>query len=183
MARDNPEVYHPTSPPIEFPDWHRWIDGELSRIALSLAANPIIMTVANGGLPIGIDTTPTTVIIGINDAALFDFPGGAWDPATAEYTVGQGGLYTVQCQVFLDAFGPGNKSYHATLEVFVNNITRAVQLTGGADDVPLAVNLNNMLILEVEDLVRVELTVVHEQFTGATTYSYSLSYLRQAGST
>lgn len=181
MARVNPENYIPTVPPIEFPGWHRWIDGELQRISKALQADPVIFAIDNSGLTIGIDTTPTTVILGINDTPIIDFPGGAWDPVTGEYTVAQSGLYSSTAQCFIAAFGPGNKTYQANIEVFVNNVLRAVQITGGADDVPLSVNISATLILEVEDVVRMELTTLHEQFTGSSTYAYNIGYQRQAG--
>ena len=180
MARTLPEEYKPTTPPIEFPNWHRWIDEELNRIALALTASPTIFSIENSGLPIGIDTVPTTVVIGIDDTPQIDFPGGAWDSVTGEYTVAQSGIYSIDCRVFIESFGPGNKTYIATLEIFRNNILLALAATGGADDVPLAAGINRSEILEVGDVMRVDLTTLHEQFTGATTYGYSLSYLRNA---
>ena len=114
-----PQVYEPTTPPVAFQDWHRWIDDELNRIRNSLQANPVIMTVGGNGT-IGIDILPTTIRLGIGDSPVIDAPSGSWDPALAEYSVSLGGLYEIQCQTFISAFGPGNKSYQATLEVFVN---------------------------------------------------------------
>lgn len=179
MAKVLPQTYEPTVPPIEFVGWHRWIDDELHRIQFALASNPVLMTVS-GSDTIGIDTVPTTVTLGIGDSPLLDVPEGSWDPATGEWSVSLAGLYSVTVQAFIAAFGPGNKTYQATIEVFVNDISRAIQITGGADDVPLALNLNASLLLLSEDLVRVDMTTLHEQFTGSSNYQYSISYLRQA---
>ena len=179
MAKQLPQTYEPTVPPIEFEGWHRWIDDELHRIQFALASNPVVMTVSGSGT-IGIDTTPTTITLGIGDSPLLDVPEGSWDPATGEWSCSLAGLYSIQCQAFIDAFGPGNKTYQATLEVFVNDISRSIQISGGADDVPLALNLNASLLLLSEDLVRIEMTTLHEQFTGTSDYVYSLSYIRQA---
>lgn len=179
MAKDVPVPYEPTNPPNEFRDWHRWIDEELHRIQFALAANPIIMAVEGGGT-IGIDTTPTTVRLGLGDDPEIDVPSGSWDPILAEYSASLGGLYDVGVQAFIQAFGPGNKSYQATLEVFVNGLTRGVQIQGGADDVPLALNFNKPLVLLSQDVVYVEMTTVHEQFTGSSDYVYSMNFIRQA---
>lgn len=179
MPKALPQVYEPTTPPLDFEDWHRWIDDELNRIRNSLQANPVIMTVTGTGT-IDIDTVPTTIRLGIGDSPVLDAPSGSWDPLLGVYTTSLGGLYEIACQCFIAAFGPGNKSYQATLEVFVNGITRGVQITGGADDVPLALNFSNKVGLLGLDEVYIELTTLHEQFTGSSTYFYNLSILRQA---
>ena len=179
MAKALPQTYEPTNPPTEFKDWHRWIDDELNRIRNAIAANPVIMAVT-GGDTIPIDTVPSTVTLGIGDSPSVDVPEGSWDPITGFYTVSLAGLYTVTVQAFIAAFGPGNKTYQANLEVFVNDVSRSVQISGGADDVPLALNLNATLVLLSEDVLRVDLTTLHEQFTGSSDYVYSMSIHRQA---
>jgi hypothetical protein len=155
------------------------MDEELNRIRDALLANPVIVAIEGSGT-IGIDTTPTTVRLGIGDTPEIDVPGGAWDSTLGDWTVSLSGIYTFAVQAFIAAFGPGNKSYQATLEVFVNSISRGVQITGGADDVPLALNLSKSTGLIAGDVVYVELTTLHEQFTGSSDYSYSMSAIRAA---
>lgn len=179
MAVELPQPYEPTNPPVSFEDWPRWIDDELHRIRDALIANPVIMAVEGGGT-IGIAVTPTTVRLGIGDSPAIDFPQGSWDPTLGEYLVSLGGIYAIGVQAFIEAFGPGNKSYQATLEVFVNSVSRAVQISGGADDVPLALNLSTTLALLSEDVIYVEMTTIHEQFTGTSDYVYSMNFLREA---
>ena len=179
MPKQLPQTYEPTNPPNRFEDWHRWIDDELNRIRGALASNPVVMTVPGTGT-IGIDTTPTTITLGIGDDPVLDVPQGSWNSITGEWTCSLGGLYTIAAQCFIAAFGPGNKTYQGTLEVFVNDISRSIQISGGADDVPLALNLNASLALIGKDIVRVELTTLHDQFTGTSGYQYQLSYLRNA---
>jgi len=179
MAKSLPQTYEPTNPPNRFEDWHRWMDDELNRIRIALVSNPVVMTV-NGTGSIGIAVTPTTITLGIGDAPELDVPEGSWDTATGEWVCSLGGLYSLTVQCFIAAFGPGNKTYQATLEVFVNNISRSVQISGGADDVPLALNLNASLALLSEDIVRIDLTTIHEQFTGTSNYTYQITIIRAA---
>lgn len=179
MPKALPQTYEPTTPPIRFEDWPRWIDAELHRVQQAITSQPVVMTVSGSGT-IDIDTVPSIVILGIGDDAILDVPEGSWDPVTGNWICSLGGLYGITLQCFIAAFGPGNKSYFATLEIFVNDVTRAVQLVGGADDVPLGLSLSTSLALVGKDIVRVELTTVHEQFTGSSTYNYSMSFLRNA---
>ena len=174
-----PEPYEPTNPPIKFEDWPRWIDDELHRIRDALQANPVIMAVEGGDVII-IDTVPTTVRLGIGDVTQIDIPQGSWDPALAEYSVSLGGIYSINVQAFISAFGPGNKAYQATLELFVNGQSRSSVVDGGSDDVPLALNLNTMELLLNSDVIYVELTTLHEQFTGVSDYVYAMNLLRTA---
>ena len=78
----------------------------------------------------------------------------------------------------LDAFGPGNKSYQAKIEIFVNDISRGEFWTGGADDVALALSANKPILLLGLDILRFELSTLHDQFTGTTGYTYDISILR-----
>ena len=181
MPKVVPVTYEPTNPPIEFDGWHRWIDDELHRIQDALRANPVIMAVEGGGT-IGIDTTPTTIRLGIGDTANIDVPSGSWDPILGEYSIALAGIYQVSCQAFIEAFGPGNKTYTATLELFVNGLSRSIQISGGADDVPLALNLNTTELLLNADVLYVELTTLHDQFTGVSDYVYTMNFLRVASS-
>ena len=181
MTKPLSVAYEPTSPPIEFQDWHRWIDDELHRIRNDLQAPPIALAIEGSGT-IGVDDVPTTITLAIGDLPVFDVPGGSWNTLTGEYTVTLSGLYSATVQAFVDAFGTGNKNYQCSLQVFVNENPRSLQTAGGADDVPLAISITAPLILFAGDILRVELTTLHEQFTGSTGYSYSMSILREGSS-
>ena len=76
MAKALPQSYEPTNPPIEFEDWHRWIDDELHRISFALQSNPVVVALDGNGV-IDIDVIPNTEVLGIGDTPAIDFPGGA----------------------------------------------------------------------------------------------------------
>jgi len=180
MAKRPVEPYKPTIPPLQFEEWPRWIDGELHRIEQSLASNPVVMAI-NGSGVIAIDNTLTTITLAIGDAASIDSPEGNWNPATGEWTVALDGLYAINCNVAIAAFGSGNKTYFGTLELFRDNVAVAPsQIDGGADDVPLGISLAFPIILRAGEVLRMELATLHEQFSGNSAYDYSFSYLRSA---
>ena len=180
MARSLPVDYAPSTPPQRFEDWPRWIDDELNRIAVAFRANNVVMAIHGSGT-IPIEITLQTVTLGIGDTPSIDYPGGAWNTLTGEWTCPLSGLYSINASAFLDAFGAGNKSYYAKLDVYKNNILIETQIDGGADDVPLGVSMATPHIFLVGDVLRADLSAQHDQFTGDTTYQYDLNYLRNGG--
>lgn len=179
MAKVVPVTYEPTEPPTKFLDWHWWITDELHRIKQAMAANPVVQSVSGTGT-IGIDDVPTTVRLGIGDVPLIDVPDGSWNSTLGEYTAPLGGLYSITAQAFLAAFGAGNKNYFGKLELFINDQSRAVAFQGGGDDVPLTVSLIETFLILAADVIHLELTTEHEQFTGSTDYNFGLSIIRLA---
>jgi hypothetical protein len=180
--KELPQEYAPTSPPVNFPDWHRWIDDELQRIRAALIADPVIIAVQGSGT-IPIDTVVNTVTLGIGDTPAIDVPEGAWDPLTGIWTCALGGIYTITVNATIDAFGPGNKTYYAQLDVVEVAPSPGVRLTnsdGGADDVPLGVSIAAPIALATGTQLRFDLSTLHTQFTGSSSYNYSLSLIRSA---
>lgn len=176
------QPYNPTNPPDEFQDWPRWLMEELFRIAGALRSDPVVMAVDDTDT-ITIGTLPTTVILGIGDASVIDIPSGAWDPVTGIWTCPLDGIYQVTAQVYIPAFGSGNKTYFGSIEVneLAPNPKRiAVSFDGGADDVPLGITLAEPNLILAGTTIQATLTAEHEQFTGTVNYIAAFSYLRQA---
>ena len=182
MTKIVQQPYYHTNPPEKMEDWSRWLDDELQRIQEALKADPVILSVNDADtMPIGV--TPTTRILGLGDTPIIDVPGGSWDPVTAIWTNPLGAIYNVAAQVFIAAFGPGNKSYSASIEV--NELAPTPQLLtvsfdGGSDDVPLGISLNQPLLILAGTTLQFSLTTVHEQFTGTIDFTATMSILRQA---
>lgn len=179
MPKRLPEPYRPTTPPNDFKDWPRWITDELWRLTAAIESNPVMIDITGSGT-INIDDVPNTVVLGIGDDPLFDYPGGAWDSATGTFTASLSGIYNIACQATIQAFGSGNKSYYGQLQCNVNGAPRVSNFDGGADDVPLGLSLSSNIILVVGDSVTMEISAVHEQFTGVSDYDYRLGYQRSA---
>ena len=179
--RSIPEVYVPGVPPEDFKDWPRWLDDELNRIRQALEANPVYLVVAGTG-NIAISPTPNTIILGIGDTPTFEFPGGEWDSATAIWTCPQEGVYQANASVTIQPFGTGNKTYAATLEVFIDGILRGSVTSGGLDDIQLTVTFAVPRPVLLGENVQLKLTTQHAQFTGNSNYDWSFSMLRSAAS-
>ncbi len=171
------EAYYPTVPPTEFRDWPRWMTEELQRIDLALNKDPILVALIGTGT-IGIDSVPTSLILGIGDTPKFEYPDGTWNTVTGEWEVSGAGIYLLNANAVVDAFGSGNKNYTATLTCEVNGVERLKTQDSSQDDFPLGMALASPLLLETGDLCTVVLTTEHEQFSGSTTYNYQASYLR-----
>ena len=182
MAKVVQQRYYHTNPPDDMKDWPRWLDDELRRIEESLKADPVILAVDDADT-IDIDIIPNTVILGINDNPTIDIPSGSWDPVTGIWTCPLDGIYDFTAQVFIEAFGAGNKDYFASIEV--NELTPtpqllAVSFDGGGDDVPLGIALAKPILILAETTIQWSLTAEHEQFTGTVNYTATFSCLRSA---
>lgn len=182
MPKKVPVDYHPSNPPLQFADWHRWISDELFRIAASLQQNPVTLAIEGTGIA-PISGVIEYVTIGVGDDALIDDPSGSWDPVTAVWTCPLSGMYSVNVQVTVDAFGSGNKTYYGSVQVQqISPVVdvRAEALDGGDDDVPLSISLGRPLILLTGDQFNFQFGAVHTQFSGDVTFSYAISIVRTA---
>ena len=179
MAKRNAEPYRPSNPPVKFTDWPRWIVDELYQLARAVTVDPVMMGI-NGSGSIDIGPVINIDVIGVGDVPTIDNPGGSWDSAAGEWTCSKTGVYSASISASISAFGAGNKSYYVRLQIFVNDVMVAESLDGGADDVPLGVTLAGPLELMIGDVLRAELAVEHEQFTGTEAYNYRLSYIFEA---
>ena len=177
MAKQLPDRYYPTNPPVEFESWSRWIDEELHRIESALNANPVAMAVEGGGT-INISPVPEYIPLGIGDSPLLDYPSGSWDPGTGIWTCPQDGTYLVNAAATVEPFGTGNKAYYCEVRLFVDDVEKAQQVGSGIDDVPVSVNLSVPQVIRNPSEVRFDLGAIHEIFTGTSLYTYKLSILR-----
>lgn len=176
MTRSLPRGYVPGVPPVDFKDWPRWIDWELNQIA-DRFNQPTVALAVTGSETIAISPVLNTITLGIDDVPNIDNQGG-WDPITGTYTVPQSGLWDGAVNASISAFGLGNKTYFALLEILVNGVVRAETTDGGSDDVPLGVSLTGPLILLQGDQVIIHLSTLHETFTGVSDVFYNFSYIR-----
>jgi len=178
MAKILPFDYRPSNPPTDFKSWHRWIVEELNRIARRLIDNPVIVAVQELGAPVVIDTVITNTVLGIGSDPAIEFPEGAYDPLTGIWTCPLNGIYSVSASVKIEPFGSGNKAWEATIQVYKNAGLQFEAGGSGVDDVRLYINMGVPLIFTAGDQIHLELTTIHAQFTGATTYDYILGLTR-----
>lgn len=179
MGKFLPVKYSPTTPPIEFKDWHRWIDDELRRIENAIRSQNTLFAVEGDSI---IDIAPiiNTVVMGIGDAPSVDFPGGNWNSATGEWTCPETAIYNINASAVIEPFGTGNKTYFARIDLLVNDINEGSVTDGGLDDIELGVAATKPLAMSKGDVLKLTLSVLHEQFTGTSIYSYSYSVIKVA---
>lgn len=175
MAIRPPLTYSPSVPPEKFEDWARWIDDELYQISLTFLTDISMLALSSDGV-ILVEDVPNPVVLGIGFDPIIDRPSGGWDKVTGEFIVTEAGFYLVSGNVSINPFGTGNKNYGAQLEIFVNGVSEFFQANGGADDVPLGMSMSHSVSLRREDIVTMELSVIHEQFTGSSNYKSSFTY-------
>ena len=177
MAKTLPQDYQPSNPPAEFKGWHRWIVDELHRISRRFAANPVVVVVRTVLTALDISPVPSQIRLGTATTPEVDFPGGDYD-VNGVWTCPLDGLYMASVSVEIAPFGTGNKAYQADIVAYKNVVEIARSVDSAVDDVPLSVNMVTPFSFQSGDEVYFDLVTVHAQFTGATTYDYSMSMVR-----
>ena len=177
MARSLAQRYYPEPTPIDPKDWPRYMDQELTRIADRFNQPPVYGGIEGDELfPIGV--VPFTIILGTEGVSAVNDNFGAWNGATGEYTIPQTGLWQLQSRAFIQAFGAGNKTYEAKLEMKRAGAVVATMIQGGSDDVSLGISLPTSFVADQGQIMTLELTASHENQTANTPYFYTFSYLR-----
>ena len=93
-------------------------------------------------------------------------PGGGWDSALGEWTCGVNGLYQINANVVVGAFGSGQFDYGATLRLYANNVVLFVNSDAGQDDFDLSCSMSVSSFIERETVLRWTIGLAHQQQTG-----------------
>jgi hypothetical protein len=176
--------YQPEPTPYTIEDLPRYVEQELNKIAQALenASQPVALSVDEQGNFL-VTTIVTWVQVLIGETAGWDVPGGSWDPTTGIYTVPQQGLYSVNAQLEVSPFGAGNKTYYAGLRLYRDRggVVEFVESTDGGDDaIPLGVTISGLLPLLQGDRLGLEMTIVHDQFSGTAPYNVAMQIKRES---
>ena len=175
MAKRNPDRYVPGNLPNTTEGLIQFLYDELPRISAAINRLPAGVSVKEVAAAIPITTIPTEFRLFEGETPNYDLPGGGWDITLGEWTIPATGLYQLNGNAIVDPFGSGNKDYAATLTLYENDISIFENSAVGDDAFPLAVSMALSGRLQREDVIRMALTVVHDQFVGNTTYTASMS--------
>ena len=182
MTRSLPIDYWPAPGPTDIQEIPRYLEQELYRIAESLIAQPVALTVTETSV-VTVTTTPNWQRLFVGQPASWDVPGGSWDAVLGEWTCPQGGLYFTIADLRVEPYGAGNKQYYAGIRQVIEPadggapvVVQAID--SGQDDFELGVTLPLQLPIAFGDRVYYEATVVHDQFVGDATINSSVQLFR-----
>ena len=167
MAGKRPsERYVPGDIPDSLPGLIQFLYDELPRISQALNEFPVGLNMSQALAAIPIDTVAVEERLFINEPFDLDLPGGGWDQVLGEWTVPVTGLYQVNSNVVIGAFGAGQFDYGATLRLYVNDVVRWQNADAGQDDFDLSCSLSISGFLIREDVLRWTIALQHQQQTG-----------------
>ena len=168
MSRSPNFEYYPGPVPTAPEAMTEYLANELYQISLALRPDPTYMQVQQtGDFTIGPTENWQTLCIGESPA--FATPASSWNAATGEWTIGETGLYELNANLFVSAFGLGNKDYYLGLRPVFDGVPGLERLASGDDAFPLSVEINQLLPLDSGEVLRMEGTAVHENQTGTIT--------------
>ena len=168
MGKQAAEKYYPGTIPDTLPALIAFLYDELYRISAALAAFPVGVNVAQVAVGVPVTTIPTEFRLFEGAAADLDLPGGGWDSVTGEWTVPLNGIFQINANCVVDAFGAGNKDYAATLRLYVNDVATWQNSDVGDDAYNLSCTLAISGVLKHLDVLRWSIELVHDQFVGVT---------------
>ena len=169
MSKRPSEKYYPGNVPDTLPALVQFLFDELFRISEAIRAFPVGMNVKEARIGVPITTTPTEDRLFEGAAADLDLPGGGWDSVLGEWTVPVNGLYQININSVVAPFGAGNKDYAAEIKLYIDNVERWSNADAGQDNFRLSCSLAASGFLFRESVIRVTITLVHDQFVGSTT--------------
>lgn len=169
------ENYTPGNLPDTADGLIQFLYDELWRIAIALERFPAGFSVNELNTTIPVTTVPTEFRLFEGETPAYDLPGGGWDSTLGEWTASATGLYQVNCNAIIQPFGAGNKDYAADLKIYINDVEAFANSTVGDDAFSLSCAIAVSGLITREDVLRATLTLVHEQFTGNTTFDAYMS--------
>lgn len=165
MSRSDRNRYYPGPVPTDPVALAEYLEQELYQISQALYPDPTHLSVrASGDVEIGPVENWQNPMIGA--APSVSNPGMSWDSAAGAWTVAESGLYVDMLSAQVSAFSGGNRNYYVGLRLVVDGVPLDTRFAGGNDDVPLQVVLSNQGVLESGQVVTVESTPIHDQFSG-----------------
>ena len=166
MAKQPSERYRPGNIPETLPGLIQFLYDEFPRIAQALNEFPVGVNVTGTEPAVPIGTTPVEFRLFEGQPFELDLPGGGWDEALGEFTIPVSGLYQINANVVIGAFGAGQFDYGALLRLYVNNVVRWSNSAAGQDDFSLSCSLAISGFLTREDILRWTVELTHQQQTG-----------------
>ena len=175
MSKTPPERYVPGNIPDSVDGLIQFLYDELPRISAAMLALPVGVSVNEQGVTIPVTTVPTEFRLFEGAAPIYDLPGGGWNSTLGEWTVLSTGLYQINANAIIQPFGAGNKDYAAEIKLYINDVETFANAAVGDDAFRLSCSLAISGRLQREGVIRLTLTVVHDQFVGNTTYDAAMS--------
>jgi hypothetical protein len=180
MAKQPSEKYYPGNIPDTLPALVQFLFDELWRISRALNEFPVALNVSEIEIGVPVTTTPTEFRLFEGETPILDIPGGSWDIALGEWTAPVTGLYQINVNTVTTGPGAGNKIWGVVVRLYVNDIQRWENTDVGDDAFKLSCALSVSGRLLREDVVRLTITLEHEQFVGSTDVESHLSLINVA---
>jgi hypothetical protein len=180
MTRSLKEPYYPNPVPTDPARLQQYLFDEFNKIKDALVPQPVALAIEETDTYV-VGTLPNWVQAFVGGTPAWDVPGGSFDSVTGFWTCPQQGLYSADIQLKVEPFGSGNKQYYAGVRLYKDSggVVEYRETTDGGDDaVPLGVTLSGLLPLLQGDILGVEFTIVHDQFTGVADYNIGWQMLR-----
>ena len=167
MAGKRPsEKYVPADIPDTLPGLVQFLYDELPRISQALNEFPVGLNVAQSEPAVPIGTVEVQFRLFEGATPSFDIPGGGWDSVLGEWTAPVSGLYQINANVIIGAFGSGQFDYGATLRLFINDVESFLNSDAGQDDFDLSCGMPISTFLQRESVLRFTIGLQHQQQSG-----------------
>ncbi len=166
MSKRPSERYVPGNIPDTLPGLVQFLYDELPRISQALNEFPVGLNVNQSEPAVPIGTVAVEFRLFEGATPTLDLPGGGWNSVTGEWTVPVSGLYQINANVLIGAFGAGQFDYGGTLRFYVNDVVIFLNSDAGQDDFDLSCSLAISGFLLRDDVVRWTIALQHQQQTG-----------------
>lgn len=166
MSKTPTERYLPGILPNTAEGLIQFFYDELPRIATALNAFPVGLNVEQAEAAVPIGTTPVEFRLFEGATPSLDLPGGGWNAVTGEWTVPLSGIYQLNANVVIGAFGAGQFDYGATLRVYADDVVFFLNSDAGQDDFDLSCVLPISAFVARDTVLRWTIGIGHQQQTG-----------------